>query len=508
MAEVSIIQQMAETDPIPVHPIVAASRVGVTARSARGIGPTVRNGLRRRAAVCAVLAALLVSPDDLIPTSPRMPESLCETRRHGNESQAPAWCTCVGRSLSRLGTPARSRAQSFSRRRVLAKPPQRAADARLEERYQLADLKALQDAFVALAEEVQPSVVAVRTYLVRGRKREDARGGSPPREKPSIAGSTRVAIPISQGSGFILDVEGHIVTNRHVLEDANAFAVILHTGQRFEASVRQTDPRTDLAVLKIDAEKLTPARLGDLADVRLNQWTFACGNPFGLANADGHTSITYGVVSALGRQMTDRLAEDRQAQYFGNLIETSSSISPGCSGGPLFNIDGDVIGVVTALATGPAVGEGHGYAIPIDKDTRKVLDTLKKGRVFTYGYMGVLVEDAEAPRFPFHSVKVASTGAPRGARLTGVDPPDGPAARAGLRKDDIVLFVDGVPVESGDHLVRLVQFSPVGAQVEVTYLRNNVKRTTRITLADRDKMLGLNKRKPHRPMDGTPRNAE
>ncbi len=251
----------------------------------------------------------------------------------------------------------------------------------------------------------------------------------------------------------------------------------------------QTDQRTDLAVLKIDAEGLEPVRLGDLADVEVNQWTFACGNPFGLANADGRTSVTYGVVSALGRQMTDKLAADPIAQYYGNLIETSSTINPGNSGGPLFNIDGEVIGVVTALATSSGVTEGHGYAIPIDKNTRRVLDTLKKGEAFTYGYMGVIVEDVEPPRFLVRSLKVASRAIPRGARISPVDLPNGPAAKAGLKRNDIVIAVDGVPVENGDHLVRLIQFSPVGAEIEITYLRRNVKRTTTVTLADRNETL-------------------
>jgi serine protease Do len=357
--------------------------------------------------------------------------------------------------------------------------------AQLEKRYELADLKALEAAFVKLAEDVQPSVVAVRTYFVRQSKKKDRPEGRP------HAGKRRVAIPISQGSGFVLDSDGHIVTNRHVLEDANAFAVVLQTGRRFDATVQQTDQRTDLAVLKIDAEDLVPARLGDLADVKINQWTFACGNPFGLANANGQTSVTYGVVSALGRQMTDELAADEQVQYFGNLIETSSTINPGSSGGPLFNIDGEVIGVVTALATSSAVSQGHGYAIPIDENIRRVLDTLRKGEVFTYGYMGIRVEEVEPPRSRFRSLTVASRSGHRGARIAGVAPPNGPAAKAGLKRNDVVIAVNGVPVESKDHLVRLIQFSQVGSQIEITYLRRRVKRTTTVTLADREEMLGL-----------------
>jgi S1-C subfamily serine protease len=224
---------------------------------------------------------------------------------------------------------------------VLAAPPVR---------YELADLKALEQAFTDLAKEVRPSVVAIRCYQVHATDRTD-----PP----------LVKLPISQGSGFIIDAAGYIATNNHVIEGADMFSVVLNNGLAYDATFVQKDDRSDLAVLKIDAEGLTPVRMGDLSEVRVNQWAFACGNPFGLAfdNA-GKSSITYGVVSALGRQMTDRLTADPTKHYYGNLVETSATINPGNSGGPLFNIAGEVIGVVTAIETSTGVSEGHGFAIP------------------------------------------------------------------------------------------------------------------------------------------------
>ncbi|UCE58594.1 MAG: trypsin-like peptidase domain-containing protein [Phycisphaerales bacterium] len=339
-------------------------------------------------------------------------------------------------------------------------------------RYELADLKALEGSFVALAEDVRPSVVAIRTYYAR---------------EPQHHEDPRIVIPVSQGSGFVIDPDGLIATNRHVLEDANSFAVILHTGQRYEATIQQADHRSDLAVLRIDAQDLKPVTWGKQADVRINQWSFACGNPFGLANDDGNTSITYGVVSALGRQMTDQLAVDRNMQYYGNLIETSSAISPGNSGGPLFNINGEVIGVVTAIATGSPVSEGHGYAIPADENTRRILETLADGKEVRYGFMGVVVVDVEPPQ----SRRVAHSQAHRGARITAINPADGPAAKAGLKRNDIIIAINGQPVESADHLVRLVGFSPAGTKIETTHLRRNVKRKTEVILADREEMLGV-----------------
>lgn len=344
--------------------------------------------------------------------------------------------------------------------------------AQLPSRLERADLKTLEEAFVKLAEEVRPSVVAIKTFLVADA--ESHRGH-------------RVRVRVNQGSGFIIDAKGYIATNRHVLDEANAFDVVLYNGMVHEATVVQSDPRRDLAVLRIEAADLTPVQWGDASDVRVNQWAFAAGNPFGLANARGGPSITYGTVSALGRNMTRLFDVDQRVHYYGNLIETSAAINPGNSGGPLFNIDGKVIGIVTAIATSTGVTEGVGFAIPLNKDTRHVLDTLKAGRPVRYGFLGVSVTDVELPALG----RLFGRLARRGARISAIDPPDAPAAKAGLKPGDIVIKVDGVTVEDMDHLVRLVGFTPVGSTIEITYLRHQVQRKTKVTLGDRYELLGL-----------------
>jgi len=339
-------------------------------------------------------------------------------------------------------------------------------------RLQRADLKALEEAFIGLAEAVQPSVVAIRTYRLRD---------------PSQPDGAYVRIALSQGSGFIIDSDGYVATNRHVIRDADVVEIRLSDGVSHEARLVAGDARSDLAVLKIEAEHLMSVRWGDLSNVRVSQWAFACGNPFGRANLDGRPSVTYGIISALGREMTRRLVGDSDVEYYGNLIETSAAINPGNSGGPLFNIDGEVIGVVTAIETGSSFADGRGFAVPIDRNTRRILATLKTGQKVRYGFLGVEVQAVEqAP-----STRVVNTRPNLGAVISEIKVSNGPAAKAGLKPRDIVLEYDGVPVESHDHLVRLVGYTPVGTEVSVSFLRSGVKQRTTVLIGDRAELLGL-----------------
>lgn len=344
------------------------------------------------------------------------------------------------------------------------------AQAQVAREYRKADLKALERAFVKLAEEIRPSVVAIRTYFTVDSQRHEGE---------------QVRIPNSQGSGFVIDEDGYIATNFHVVEDADLMSVILHDGRKLEAEIVQVDRRRDLAVLKVDSHNLVAARLGNYRAVKVNQWTFAAGNPFGLGNDDGNTSVTFGVVSALNRRMTRRLVGDSEIEYYGDLIETSSTINPGNSGGALFNIDGEVIGIVTAIETSSGVSEGAGFAIPLDKNTKHILETLKSGKEMRYGFMGVIIRDVP----PLPSRFAANVRGERGAIIEKISAADGPAAKAGLASGDVVMRVDSELIKDSDHLVRVIQFKPVGSKVALTYLRKGVKRKTIVTLGDRIEML-------------------
>ncbi len=347
------------------------------------------------------------------------------------------------------------------------------AQAELPGKYRVADLKVIEKAFIAVADSVQPSVVAIRTFLVNDPNNIDARF-------PGIS--------ISQGSGFLVSDDGYIATNRHVLEEANHFKVTLHNGLQYSATLVESDPRNDLAVLKIEAEGLTPVVWAENKNIKVGQWTVAVGNPFGLANRVGRPSVTFGTVSSLGRNMTARLAKDRSIQYYGNLIETSSTINPGSSGGPLFNIDGKMIGIVTAIETSSGVSEGAGFAIPANENIHRVISTLKKGVLPRYGFMGIKLKNIVAKTV---SSEVIKSRIYKGTEIESITTADGPAALAGLKPRDVIIEVNGQTVEDSDHLVRLVSFSTVGSKMAITYLRHNVKRKTTVTLGDRYKMLGV-----------------
>lgn len=348
-------------------------------------------------------------------------------------------------------------------------PGRIAAQSEPPSRFEVAELRALEAAFVNLAQEVRPSVVAVRTYhLRRGTRGEDGPAMRSPRSE-------------NQGSGFILTAAGHVLTNNHVVEGADDILVVLHNGQEEQAALVQRDVRHDLAVIKIEAEHLKPVEFGDPGTLKVGQWAFAVGNPFGLANVNGRASVTVGNISGLGRDLTGPLTGWRadQDQYYGNLIETSATINPGNSGGPLFNLSGQVIGVVTAIETRSGVSEGMGFAIPIDLYTKRIVSTLMTGQPVHYGFLGITTSPPD-----WSLIRHLGWDHSRGAIV--MDVADGlPAAAAGLKRRDLIVEFDGQPVEDPDHLVRLVGATPAGTESSIKYIRDGHEHTVRVVLEER-----------------------
>jgi len=336
------------------------------------------------------------------------------------------------------------------------------------------DLRELEHAFTRLAEMARPSAVAISTYtlgpLITSRDGQTSEG--------------RVRQPRTNGTGAILTRDGLILTNTHVIEDADVIEVTLDDRRLFEAKLILADQRCDLAVVKIDATDLEPIRYADPDRLQVGQWCFAIGNPFGLAGLAGGEAFTYGIVSATGRDLSAELNDRDQspvdARYYGDMIQTSAAINPGNSGGPLFNIDGQMIGVVTAIRSNSGVSEGAGFAIPINARTRQIIDALSRGERVQYGYLGVEVE----PPTPA-VLRAAGLTQRRGAVIKELSVPDGPAAQAELRPGDLIVEFNGVPIESTIHLVSVVQSAPVGQPAEVVYYRADQRRTTPVTLAAR-----------------------
>ncbi len=268
----------------------------------------------------------------------------------------------------------------------------------------------------------------------------------------------------SLGSGFIISKDGYIFTNNHVIEKADKIKVRLSTGKEYDATVKGRDPRTDLALIKINPDNSLPTvNLGDSERLRVGDWVMAIGNPFGL----DHT-VTAGIVSAKGRVIG--------AGPYDNFIQTDASINPGNSGGPLFNMAGEVVGINTAIV---AQGQGIGFAIPVNM-AKEILDDLKaKGKV-TRGWLGVSVQDITEDLAKSMKIKDRS-----GALVTEVFEGD-PADKAGIKQGDIIIEVDGKKVKDTHELLRLVAVLPVGKKASVKVMREGQLKELQLTVAERE----------------------
>ncbi|RMG84519.1 MAG: DegQ family serine endoprotease, partial [Candidatus Dadabacteria bacterium] len=267
----------------------------------------------------------------------------------------------------------------------------------------------------------------------------------------------------SLGSGFIWDEDGYILTNNHVVESADEIVVRLSDEHEFKAEIVGTDPKTDLAVIKIDPGdvRLHPVKVGDSDKIRVGDWVVAIGNPFGY----GHT-VTAGIISAKERVIG--------AGPYDNFLQTDAAINPGNSGGPLFDMEGRVVGINTAIVAG---GTGIGFAIPVNMAKEIVPQLKERGRV-TRGWLGVMIQEVTkelADQFGLDE--------PKGALVSDVVP-DGPADKAGLKRGDIIVEFDGVSIDKMHQLPRIVAEHAPGSEVEVVVLRKGKRKTLRVTLGE------------------------
>ena len=271
------------------------------------------------------------------------------------------------------------------------------------------------------------------------------------------------------GTGFVVDKNGYIITNHHVIAKVDHIKVRLHgdDNTEYRARVVGIDPETDLAVIKIDPRTpLTPVTIGNSDAVQVGDWAVAIGSPFGL-----EASVTAGIVSALGRDIGGAL----QLQRF---IQTDAAINPGNSGGPLLNIRGEVIGVNTMIATQSGGYQGIGFALPMNMVARVYNDIIRTGRV-TRGSIGIEWSKADDKPELFKALGTSS-----GVMISKVQK-NGPADKAGLKADDIIIAMNGKPVKNGEDLVSRVSETPVNSTVGVTVDRDGKHMDFNITVLDR-----------------------
>ena len=257
------------------------------------------------------------------------------------------------------------------------------------------------------------------------------------------------------GSGFILTSDGYVVTNNHVVENARQVIVRLPDRQEFDAEVVGTDPRSDLAVLKIDATRLPTLELASEDDIKVGQWVLAIGSPFGL-----DFSVTAGIVSALGRSLPTETGDN-----YVPFIQTDVAINPGNSGGPLFNLDGEVIGVNSQIFTRSGGSIGLSFAIPVSV-VQNVVSQIQENGIVERGWLGVSIQDVDR-----NLADSFGLDRPRGALIAQVGR-DSPAERAGLQSGDVIITFDGETIETSADLPHVVGLIAPGSRAEALVVRD------------------------------------
>lgn len=289
---------------------------------------------------------------------------------------------------------------------------------------------------------------------------ENPEGRRPPNEEYS-----------SLGSGFIISKDGYVITNNHVIKDADEVIVRMNDRREFVAEVIGTDVRSDLAVLKIEAEDLPTVTLGTSKNLEVGEWVLAIGSPFGF-----DYSVTSGIISAIGRSLPN--------ENYVPFIQTDAAINPGNSGGPLFNLDGEVIGVNSQIYSRTGGFMGLSFAVPIDVVENVYKQLREKGHV-SRGWLGVLIQDVTRELAESFGMKH-----PHGALVAKVLP-DSPAEKAGLEVGDIITRFDGKDISFSSDLPPIVGGSEVGRKVSVDILRRGKEATLSVTIAELPEEAGL-----------------
>jgi serine protease Do len=343
---------------------------------------------------------------------------------------------------------------------------------------QVQPLVETQNAFEAIADHVTPAVVSIQTeHFARNRSNTRQRGQ---RQPGGIEDFFRQFEPQTDqpseasGSGFIVSKDGYILTNNHVVADADKVTVGLLDNRTFTAKVIGRDPTTDVAVIKVDANDLPTVSLGDDNQARVGQWVVAIGNPLQL-----NFTVTAGIVSAKHRTLGTLLNTPYAIQDF---IQTDAAINPGNSGGPLVNIRGEVIGINSAIASNTGFYAGYGFAIPITL-AKEVMDDLIQYGTVRRAVLGINIQEVQP-----NDAQVAGLKEIKGVKVSGFDPADNPdqspAKRGGIEVGDVIVAVNGQPVDRVGTLQRVIRGFKPGQTVSLEVMRFGDKKTVNVKLGE------------------------
>jgi serine protease Do len=338
----------------------------------------------------------------------------------------------------------------------------------------------LSEAFVAVAEAVRPAVVFIeaqqRTQSSAPRTRQRL---PPPFDQmfPEFDTPQQPRVRRGEGSGFIISADGYILTNNHVVDEADRLKVRLIDKREFNAKVVGKDPDTDVAVIKIDATGLPAVSLGNSDETKIGEWVLAVGNPLG---EEMTFTVTAGIVSGKGRLLSG-LQQANRSYRIGDFIQTDAAINPGNSGGPLVNLRGQVIGINSAIASPTGFYSGYGFAIPINLARVVSQQLIATGKV-TRAVLGVSIRDADPDDAAY--VGLAEI---RGVVVQDYSNADSPARKAGILPGDVIVSLDGQPVAYVAQLQQIVGFKRPGDKVQVAVVRKGgERRTYAVALAARD----------------------
>lgn len=350
--------------------------------------------------------------------------------------------------------------------------------------------KALSNAYAEIAERVTPSVVAIEVNreLTEEEELDQIPFALPPEMKKYFRQKMRQQRPRNQpqgmGSGIIVDENGTILTNNHVVQDATRIRISLFDGVTYDGEVVGTDPKSDVAIIKISKpdRKFPTAAIGDSDQVKVGNIVLAIGAPFGLKE-----SVTSGIVSAINRNRVGQGGGELGSVMYKNFIQTDATINPGNSGGPLVDLDGAVIGINSAISTAAGGSDGVGFAIPANMAKEIMKELIASGSV-TRGWLGVAIGDFT----PEMAAALPAAGIKTGVLVLQIFP-DTPAAKGGLKFGDIMLSYNGTSLTDATHLQNLVAKTPVDDIAKIEVLRGTERLTLNVPIGRQPKKLSASK---------------